>query len=334
MISHLRADDPSFERTTVLVYSEFARTPKINGDGGRDHWFADTMMVFGSTLRTGVFGASNDQDLGLLAVDPGHRACLTKVGFSCGPETVMATLVQSLGGDPVTLSRTTPHHLDRQGAHAMRMLTIGLAALVAAGVLFVDDTSAQSPEICAPVERLDKYRYLRQLTLDLYGRIPTVDEYERLHSLEDVSEDIIDEMIGSEEFYDQLRRYHRNLLWTNLGDDDLVGQTIERSRNDDFPVWLNRGKRDEYRGRDVDCLDVEHTNFDPEGRPFPMDPRTTVLGECAGGTGCTMDGWVRVEPYWAPGNHHPGVRLRCAATHGRDPARQRRPENLRPVGQR
>jgi uncharacterized protein (DUF1501 family) len=99
MLTHLRNDDPSFERTTVLVYSEFARTPKINGDGGRDHWFADTMMVFGSTLQNGVFGASNEQDLGLLAVDP-VSGRPDEAGIQLRPEHVMATLVQSLGGDP------------------------------------------------------------------------------------------------------------------------------------------------------------------------------------------------------------------------------------------
>ena len=94
----------------------------------------------------------------------------------------------------------------------MKIITIALVALTAS--LGVSETiAAQSPDICAPVEQLDKYRYLRQLTLDLYGRIPTVEEYERLHSMEDVSEQIIDEMIGSPEFYAQLRRYHRNLLW-------------------------------------------------------------------------------------------------------------------------
>ena len=99
MLTHLREDDPSFERTTVLVYSEFARTPKINGDGGRDHWFADTMMVFGSTLKTGVFGASNEEDLGLISVDP-TSGQPDESGIQLRPEHVMATLVQSLGGDP------------------------------------------------------------------------------------------------------------------------------------------------------------------------------------------------------------------------------------------
>jgi hypothetical protein len=99
MLTHLRNDDPNFERTTVMVYSEFARTPKINGDGGRDHWFADTVMIFGSTLKTGVFGASNEQDLGLISVDP-TSGRPDEGGVQLRPEHVMATLVKSLGGDP------------------------------------------------------------------------------------------------------------------------------------------------------------------------------------------------------------------------------------------
>ena len=182
----------------------------------------------------------------------------------------------------------------------MRFITLAsLAFLVGVGAAPAL-TAAQSPEICAPVEKLDKYRYLRQLTLDLYGRIPTVEEYERLHALEDVSEEIIDEMIGSEEFYTQLRRYHRNLLWSNLGDNDLVGQTVEETGDETFRVWLNRGKRDDYRGREVSCLDMEHTNFDADGRALPMI-EGYLEGDCAGGEGCTMDGWIQLEPYWAPG---------------------------------
>jgi hypothetical protein len=177
---------------------------------------------------------------------------------------------------------------------------MSLSALVALIAVSPNLTSAQSPEICAPVEQLDKYRYLRQLTLDLFGRIPTFEEYERLHDLDDVTEEIIDEMVGAPEFYDQLRRYHRNLLWATLGEDDLVGQTIREEGDDTFRVWLNRGKRDDYRGRDVSCLDMEHTNFDADGRALPMF-ENYVEGDCAGGEGCTMDGWVQVEPYWAPG---------------------------------
>ena len=116
MITHLRNDDPNFERTTVMVYSEFSRTPKINGDGGRDHWFADSVMIFGSTLKTGVFGASNEQDLGLISVDP-ITGQPNEAGIRLRPEHVMATLVQSLGGDP------SPYREDPLSAWIERELT-------------------------------------------------------------------------------------------------------------------------------------------------------------------------------------------------------------------
>ena len=179
-------------------------------------------------------------------------------------------------------------------------LTLCVSAAVVIGCLSATLVAAQSPEICAPVERLDKYRFLRQLTLDLYGRIPTVEEYERLHTMDDVTDELIDEMIGSTEFFTQLRGYHRNLLWSNLGENDLVGQVVEEEGDDTFRVWVNRGKRDDYRGADVECLDMEHTNFDADGRPLPM-VENYLEGDCAGGAGCTMDGWVDVQPYWAPG---------------------------------
>ena len=160
--------------------------------------------------------------------------------------------------------------MDRKGADAMRMTTLTLLALFTYAGAAPSLAAAQSPDICAPVEQLDKYRYLRQLTLDLYGRIPTVEEYEQLHAMDDVSEAMIDEMLASPEFYGQLRRYHRNLLWSNLGDDDLVGQEVREEGDETFRVWVNRDKRDDYRGADVLCLDMEHTNFDAEGRPLPM----------------------------------------------------------------
>lgn len=178
--------------------------------------------------------------------------------------------------------------------------TMYLLAAALVGCLSADFAAAQSPEICAPVERVDKYRFLRQLTLDLYGRIPRVEEYERLHAMDDVTEELVEEMIGSTEFFDQLRRYHRNLLWSNLGEDDLVGQVVQEEGDDTFRVWVNRGKREEYRGRNVECLDMEHSNFDVDGRALPM-VENYLEGDCAGGEGCTMDGWVDVEPYWAPG---------------------------------
>lgn len=99
LITHLREDDPNFDRTTVVAYSEFARTPRINGNGGRDHWFNDSVLVFGSSLRSGVFGASDEESLGITTVNQ-STGLPDSNGIQLNPEQVFGTLVKSLGGDP------------------------------------------------------------------------------------------------------------------------------------------------------------------------------------------------------------------------------------------
>jgi hypothetical protein len=69
LLDDLRDDDPSLENTAVVVFSEFARTPRINGRGGRDHHFASSVLVFGGGLRRGVCGATVPETLGLAAID-------------------------------------------------------------------------------------------------------------------------------------------------------------------------------------------------------------------------------------------------------------------------
>ena len=53
LLSDLREDDPNLERTMVVCTSEFGRTPLINGRGGRDHHFVNSVMVFGGPLKRG-----------------------------------------------------------------------------------------------------------------------------------------------------------------------------------------------------------------------------------------------------------------------------------------
>lgn len=97
LIDHLREDDPNLEQTTVVAFSEFARTPRLNGTRGRDHWFAASMVVCGG-LRPGVFGATNGDDLGLLRVDP-ERGTPADDGMQLMPEHVAATIVAAAGLD-------------------------------------------------------------------------------------------------------------------------------------------------------------------------------------------------------------------------------------------
>jgi hypothetical protein len=178
-----------------------------------------------------------------------------------------------------------------------RLLTLAIAALTVLPLASL----AQSPEQCAPTERLGKYRFLRQVTLDLYGRPPTIEEYEQLHSGADVDEAKIDEMLASPEFFDRLAAYHRGFLWTALpSNGDLFRTFIEPDDVDGVEVWSDFDKQIDFRGAYEPCLNMQHTNFDANGRPQPM--QTGYMGGECGQTanGCTMDGWVQMSPYWDP----------------------------------
>jgi hypothetical protein len=83
---------------SVVVWGEFGRTPKINKDGGRDHWpQVSCALLAGGGMRTGqVVGATNHL---------GEYATERPVRF----EEVFATLYHNLGVDP---HRTTIKDLD------------------------------------------------------------------------------------------------------------------------------------------------------------------------------------------------------------------------------
>lgn len=96
LLDDLRVDDPTLASTTLVVFSEFARTPAINGRGGRDHWFANSFLVFGGGLRRGVCGATDHDSLGLaeIDIDTGEAA---EGGTIIMPEHVGATLAAAAG---------------------------------------------------------------------------------------------------------------------------------------------------------------------------------------------------------------------------------------------
>lgn len=84
---------------SVVVWGEFGRTPKVNDQGGRDHWPAvSCALLAGGGLRTGqVIGATNR-----LGEEPVDRP----VTF----QEVFATLYHNLGIDP---SITVANHAGR-----------------------------------------------------------------------------------------------------------------------------------------------------------------------------------------------------------------------------
>ncbi len=76
---------------SVIVWGEFGRTPKINGNGGRDHWPAvSCALLAGGGMRTGQVIGSTDRQAG----QPKDRP----VTF----QEIFATLYHNLGIDPAT----------------------------------------------------------------------------------------------------------------------------------------------------------------------------------------------------------------------------------------
>ena len=60
------------DETTVIVVSEFGRTPELNGDSGKDHHPFTSVLLVGKRVRPGVYGLTDRQQEGV------------KVSFSTG----------------------------------------------------------------------------------------------------------------------------------------------------------------------------------------------------------------------------------------------------------
>jgi hypothetical protein len=79
----------SLEETLVVVLTDFGRTPKINKNGGRDHYPAVySQILAGGGIRGGQVYGSSDSDGGQPALNP------------CTPSDFHATVLKAMGIDP------------------------------------------------------------------------------------------------------------------------------------------------------------------------------------------------------------------------------------------
>ena len=147
---------------------------------------------------------------------------------------------------------------------------------------------AEEPPTCPPAHDLmSGERWLRAVSLDLRGVVPSPDEYALLDN-GDVPESLIDAWLDSEAFADRAARFHRSLLWNNVDDQRLVS-TNNLFTNTDGIHWI-RNRADDYRNDgNLYCGDFE-ASFDADGRPVPVDQ----------GDGTVQEGWTWVRPYWSP----------------------------------
>jgi len=187
--------------------------------------------------------------------------------------------------------------------HSARCTLATLGTTLLLGALAPAPSHAASPEHCAPTVDMDPLQLLRQISLDIRGHVPTYEEYEWVRGAEDpeaAAEGLIDEMLRSDDYFATIREYHQARLWGTL-DRSLVPNMFPVQRGVAplaSGIWRIGNMRRAYRGDTIDCLDQAQTEFDAQGRPIPI--QTYASPSCVGGT-CRREGWVMVEPYWAPG---------------------------------
>jgi len=99
------------DETLIVVLSEMGRTPKINGNGGRDHWtYCYSVFLAGAGIRGGsVYGASD-----------AHAAYVKDRPVR--PADVVASVYHCLGIDPEmpVYDRSGRPHPVAQGGQSVR----------------------------------------------------------------------------------------------------------------------------------------------------------------------------------------------------------------------
>ena len=91
------------DKTTIVAFSEFSRTPRLNERNGRDHHLANCALICGGGIRGGqVIGRSTDRGMGPETIDLGTGRPDPE-GDALKPEHVLATALASGNVDTAPL---------------------------------------------------------------------------------------------------------------------------------------------------------------------------------------------------------------------------------------
>lgn len=87
------------DKTTVVVFSEFTRTPRLNERNGRDHHLCNSALILGGGLAKGRrFGHTSDNGMGPLPINLGTGEA-DEAGVTLTPEHVLTTALVAAGMD-------------------------------------------------------------------------------------------------------------------------------------------------------------------------------------------------------------------------------------------
>jgi hypothetical protein len=151
-----------------------------------------------------------------------------------------------------------------------------------------------------PEEALSPTRWLRALSLDVRGRLPTLEEAQAVLAAEASGEAgaadamvarLLDEWLVSDAFAERFVRLHRELLWNNISDQRPYGTSagLSLGNNTTTAAYRPGAVAIRLRGLDVRCLN-EPATFDADGAIV-----ATLQPD-----GTRREGYVEVRPYWAP----------------------------------
>lgn len=85
------------DATTIMCFSEFARTPLLNGNGGRDHWLASSALLVGAGVpHNKVIGATTNKGFNPSAVNP-ETGEPDASGVLVTPTRIAASIIESAG---------------------------------------------------------------------------------------------------------------------------------------------------------------------------------------------------------------------------------------------
>ena len=88
----------TWEHTTLLVFSEFARTPLLNGRAGRDHHLASSCLVAGPGIKGNqIVGGTSDVAMAVRNVNAMTGQPDDANGIPLRPADIHATLLHSMG---------------------------------------------------------------------------------------------------------------------------------------------------------------------------------------------------------------------------------------------
>jgi uncharacterized protein (DUF1501 family) len=94
------AHGPLYDQTTIAVFSELGRFPRLNAQNGKDHWPENSWIMFGRGVKKGAtIGALEDSGKAM-AVDFKTGAPAKDNARPLFLENAFATLVKIAGGDP------------------------------------------------------------------------------------------------------------------------------------------------------------------------------------------------------------------------------------------